>query len=220
MTNSPSLITWRLIETKMCWGVIFFLGGGFVLADATKKSGLSHLLVGLISRLNLHVLPGWLVNFIICLVTCLFTNIASNIATANIVIPILAEMAVTMCIHPIYFTLPAGIVCSCAFALPVCAAPNAIVFGHSTMKTIDMFKAGMVMNLVCVITISLAINSYGSPLFGLNEFPSWARDSMTNGSATCPVPAVVVEQFTTEGQQLDLFNVSTLDPPVTIFVTE
>ena len=26
MSNSPSLITWRLIETKMCWGVIFLLG--------------------------------------------------------------------------------------------------------------------------------------------------------------------------------------------------
>lgn len=37
--SSQGLITWRIIETKMCWGVIFFLGGGFALADATKKSG-------------------------------------------------------------------------------------------------------------------------------------------------------------------------------------
>ena len=34
----------------------------------------------------------------------------------------------------------AGIVCSYAFALPVATAPNAIVFGHSTMKTSDMMK--------------------------------------------------------------------------------
>ena len=33
-----------------------------------------------------------------------------------------------------------GIVCSYAFALPVATAPNAIVFGHSTMKTTDMMK--------------------------------------------------------------------------------
>ena len=32
LKNAPSLITWRLIETKMCWGVIFLLGGGFALA--------------------------------------------------------------------------------------------------------------------------------------------------------------------------------------------
>lgn len=33
-----------------------------------------------------------------------------------------------------------GIVCSYAFALPVATAPNAIVFGHSTLKTADMMK--------------------------------------------------------------------------------
>ena len=37
------------------------------------------------------------------------TNIASNTATANVLVPILADLAVTMCINPIYLTLPAGI---------------------------------------------------------------------------------------------------------------
>ena len=32
LTKSPALITWRLIETKMCWGVLFLLGGGFTIA--------------------------------------------------------------------------------------------------------------------------------------------------------------------------------------------
>ena len=36
------------------------------------------------------------------------TNIASNTATANVLVPILADLAVTMCINPIYLTLPAG----------------------------------------------------------------------------------------------------------------
>jgi sodium-dependent dicarboxylate transporter 2/3/5 len=59
--------------------------------------------------------------------------------------------------------------------LPVATAPNAIVFGHSTLKTVDMMKAGMVMNIVCVFTIAIAINTYAIPLFGLNHFPDWAR---------------------------------------------
>ena len=91
-------------------------------------------------------------------------------------------MAVTMCINPIYLTLPAGIVCSYAFALPVATAPNAIVFGHSTMKTGDMMKAGFLMNFVCVITIALSINSYALPLFGVNEFPDWAAKKLENVS--------------------------------------
>lgn len=53
--NSPSLLTWRLIETKMCWGVIFLLGGGFALADASQKSGLSTLLIAQLNKINLQV---------------------------------------------------------------------------------------------------------------------------------------------------------------------
>ena len=95
----------------------------------------STLLVSQLNTLELDTLPLWLVNFIICIMTVTVTNIASNTATANVLVPILAEMAVTLCINPIYLTLPAGIVCSYAFALPVATAPNAIVFGHSTMTT-------------------------------------------------------------------------------------
>lgn len=182
MTNAPSLITWRLIETKMCWGVIFLLGGGFALADASQKSGLSTLLVAQLNTLELNTLPIWLVNFIIAMMTVTITNIASNTATANVLVPILAEMAVTLCINPIYLTLPAGIACSYAFALPVATAPNAIVFGHSSMKTSDMMKAGFPMNFVCVTVICICINTYAIPLFGLNTFPEWAAHNLENAS--------------------------------------
>ena len=80
---------------------------------------------------------------------------------------------------------PPGIVCSYAFALPVATAPNAIVFGHSSMKTVDMMKAGFVMNLICVITLVISINTYAVPLFGLNEFPDWAQATHPNVSL-CP----------------------------------
>ena len=180
LQNSPALITWRLIETKMCWGVIFLLGGGFALAKASESSGLSALLIEALKKFQLESLNVVVLSFVVCLLTVTITNIASNTATANVLVPILAKMAVTMCINPIYLTLPAGIVCSFAFALPVATAPNAIVFGHSTMTTVDMMKAGFVMNLLCVITLSISINSYAVPLFDLNTFPEWAAATMEN----------------------------------------
>ena len=39
--NSPSLIDWKTITTKLPWGVILLLGGGFAVSDACTKSGLS-----------------------------------------------------------------------------------------------------------------------------------------------------------------------------------
>ena len=39
--NSPSLVTWKIVEKKMPWGVLLFLGGGFALSDACTKTGLN-----------------------------------------------------------------------------------------------------------------------------------------------------------------------------------
>merc|ERR1711974_564654 len=107
-----------------------------------------------------------------------------------------AKMAVTMCINPIYLTLPAGIVCSYAFALPVATAPNAIVFGHSSMKTTDMMKAGFLMNIVCLITVALSINTYAVPLFDLNSFPDWASSKLENASLCTPSHSPTLQSTT------------------------
>ena len=168
---------WSTPYYHMLWTsftIQLFSGGGFALAKASERSGLSTLMIEVLQKLNMESLPVVILCFVVCLLTVTITNIASNVATANVLVPILAKIAVTMCINPVYLTLPAGIVSSYAFALPVATAPNAIVFGHSTMSTVDMMKAGFVMNIICVFTLCLSINTYAVPLFGLNEFPDWA----------------------------------------------
>ena len=70
------------------------------------------------------------------------------------------------------------------FHLQVATAPNAIVFGHSTMRTADMMKAGFVMNLICVVTLVISINTYAVPLFSLNQFPEWAAVKHPNRQHT------------------------------------
>ena len=41
-----------------------------------------------------------------------------------------------MCLNPIYMMLASAVCCSYAFMLPIATAPNAIVFGNSTLRTI------------------------------------------------------------------------------------
>ena len=60
------------------------------------------------NRIQGYIFDNSKVVAVVCLLTVSITNIASNTATANVLVPILGEMAVTMCVNPIYLTLPAG----------------------------------------------------------------------------------------------------------------
>ena len=46
LSPSPSILHWRLIETRLSWGVLFLIGGGFALADGFSVSGLSDYIGG------------------------------------------------------------------------------------------------------------------------------------------------------------------------------
>jgi len=184
--SSPGLLDWNTVEKRLPWGVILLLGGGFALADATKSSGLNLYLVKQLDALK--SLPLLVVSFIIALATTTVTEVASNTATANILVPILAQMSVSLGSNPLYLMLTAAVCCSYAFMLPVATAPNAIVFGASSMRTADMMRAGLVMNVICVLTTWGAINTYGSLLFGLGEFPVWAGGQPSSNLTSLPPP--------------------------------
>jgi len=114
------------------------------------------------------------------------TQVASNTATANVLLPILADLSMTICQNPLYLIMAAAVTSSYAFMLPVATAPNAIVFGASTMTTGHMMKAGFGMNIITVITTLIAINSYAIPLYGLDSFPVWAEPQLPV-NVTCSV---------------------------------
>ncbi|KAG0714781.1 Solute carrier family 13 member 3 [Chionoecetes opilio] len=80
-------------------------------------------------------------------------------------------------VNPIYLMLPAAVCCSYAFMLPVATPPNAIVFSVANMKSGEMMKAGIVMNIVCVLVLNVMINTLGVVIFDLNTMPSWTNSS-------------------------------------------
>ena len=75
--SSPSLINWKTIETKLPWGVIILLGGGFAVSDACTKSGLSKWLVA--KCMVLVGLPAWLINTIVCVLTVVLTQVSDSL---------------------------------------------------------------------------------------------------------------------------------------------
>ena len=97
------------VEKRLPWGVILLLGGGFALADITKKSGLSQLLADLTISSGLDVLDPLVVSFIIALMSTFVTEVASNTACANILVPILSKMSLSLCSNPMYLMMTCAV---------------------------------------------------------------------------------------------------------------
>ncbi|NXQ56576.1 S13A2 protein, partial [Anthoscopus minutus] len=169
----PPLLDWKIVQEKMPWNIVFLLGGGFALAKGSEESGLSEWLGSQLTPLQ--NIPHPAIAFLLCFLIATFTECTSNVATTTLFLPILASMAEAICLNPLYVMLPCTLSASLAFMLPVATPPNAIVFSYGQLRVIDMAKAGFVLNILGVLTITLAINTWASSLFQLQAYPSWAN---------------------------------------------
>jgi len=168
----PAILTWNTVQHKFPWDILFLIAGGFALAEGSEVSGFSKWMGDQLTFLD--GIEPWAICLVVTLIVCIFTECSSNTATASLFVPILAELAKNLCVHPLYLMLPPVLASSLAFMLPVATPPNAIAFSFGHLKVIDLVKAGWLMNLLGVGVISLFINTYGISFWGLDEFPSWA----------------------------------------------
>uniref|UniRef100_A0A3Q3NJZ4 Solute carrier family 13 member 5b n=1 Tax=Mastacembelus armatus TaxID=205130 RepID=A0A3Q3NJZ4_9TELE len=163
----------EFVASKLPWGIVLLLGGGFALAKGSEESGLSKWMGDQMSPLQ-HI-PPWAIAIILCLLIATFTECTSNVATATLFLPVLASMSQSIGVNPLYVMVPCTLSASFAFMLPVATPPNAIVFSYGYLKVADMAKTGFVMNIIGILCITLAINSWGRAMFHLESFPIWAN---------------------------------------------
>nr|DBA34269.1 TPA: hypothetical protein GDO54_001847 [Pyxicephalus adspersus] len=175
---SAPLLTWKVVHKKMPWSIVLLLGGGFALAKGSDASGLSSWLGQQMTFL--HNIPPWAIAIILSLMIAVFTECASNVATATLFLPILASMAKSIMVNPLYIMIPCTLSTSFAFMLPVATPPNAIVFSYGHLHVSDMVKTGIMMNIIGVLCTTIAINSWGRAMFDLDTFPTWAN--VTDGN--------------------------------------
>uniref|UniRef100_A0A8C9YWA9 Solute carrier family 13 member 5 n=1 Tax=Sander lucioperca TaxID=283035 RepID=A0A8C9YWA9_SANLU len=172
--TSP-LLTWKVAQKKLPWGIVLLLGGGFALAKGSEVSGLSKWMGDQMTPLQ--NIPPWAIAIILCLLIATFTECTSNVATATLFLPVLASMSQSIGINPLYVMVPCTLSASFAFMLPVATPPNAIVFSYGYLKVADMVSMAAVgfMNIIGILCITLAINSWGKAMFDLDSFPAWAN---------------------------------------------
>ena len=73
--------------------------------------------------------------------------------------------------------VPATMVASMAFMMPVATPPNAVIFGSERLRIIEMVRAGFFVKIVAVI-ITMVLSSLLLPLvfgFDPNVMPVWEK---------------------------------------------
>ncbi|MCP4725259.1 MAG: SLC13/DASS family transporter [bacterium] len=158
------LLTWKEAQ-NIPWGILILFGGGIALAAGFSASGLSEWIGQNLS--GLKGIPTWLFIFAVSLLVTFLTEITSNTATASIFMPVMGGLAVAMGYHPYLLMLPAALSASCAFMLPVATPPNAIVFGSGKISMMQMARAGLILNIVGAVIITIVVYFIAVPVLGL-----------------------------------------------------
>lgn len=151
--SRPRLLTWKEAERGIPWGMLLLFGGGFAMANAFGSTKLADWLGVSLS--------GWISGqspFIILLMVCALvtalTEFTSNTATANMLMPVLAAVAIQSDIDPRLLLIPATVSASCGFMMPVGTPPNAIVFATGRVPIRSMMAYGLVLNIIGVVVVA------------------------------------------------------------------
>lgn len=144
-TRSGPLLTIREISEGVDWNVVFMFGG-LAMGVALDASGFSQWLALAISGSG--VLDPFKLTVIAALLGFAITFPASNTAAAMVSAPLVASIARGAGINPVAPVLAAALACSISSALPSTTPPMAIVYGSGKVKAANMFKVGIVSDLL------------------------------------------------------------------------
>lgn len=157
VNKGEALLIWDDAK-KLRYDIILMFGSGFALAYGFEISGLSNWLAE-----SLTVLKGVspvLIILGICMIVTLISEFASNIASIQLAIPVMIALQKDLELPPLLLMMPATFASSLGFMLPVATAANTIVFGTKQINIKDMFKVGIVLDIVGILIITLLCYLY------------------------------------------------------------
>lgn len=137
--------------SKVPWETLLLLGGGFAMAAAIQKSGLSEYLSAQLGVVR--GLPPFQQVLLASVATVALSAVASNTATIAVMLVVLRDAVAPEIMNTVLFA--ATIACSCDFALPAGTPPNAIVFGSGYVTIPRMARTGVVLDLLAAVLAAL-----------------------------------------------------------------
>jgi solute carrier family 13 (sodium-dependent dicarboxylate transporter), member 2/3/5 len=150
--------------TQIEWGVILLFGGGILMGDLARTTGLSATwgksLIELTSADSTLAITA-----LVTAVSIVLSELTSNTATATLMSPLAAELAAAAGASPVPCVLGATMGSSFGFMMPISTAPNALAYATGKVKMATMMTGGVVFDVIGFVLIVGGLRLI-CPLFG------------------------------------------------------
>lgn len=163
--DGVALLDWKSAK-ELPWDVLLLFGGGLALSAQFTRTGLSVWIGEQAAGLN--VLPVVLIVVAVATLVLFLTELTSNTATAAAFLPIIGGVAVGMGVDVMLLVVPVALAATSAFMLPVATPPNAIAFGSGYIRMSQMIRAGLWLNIVGIVLITLTVLTLGQWVLGID----------------------------------------------------
>ena len=162
--------TFRIITKddlkNISWDVLWLVSGGIALGVALDKTGLAANAIDAIPFASFHPLLLIIGASALCLV---MANFMSNTATANLLLPLVAALGISMeSLLPygghVALVLAVTFSASLGMSLPISTPPNALAYASGNIKSTQMLKVGVtigIIGLLATFSMVFLLNKMG-----------------------------------------------------------
>ncbi|KAJ1269070.1 hypothetical protein BS78_07G182300 [Paspalum vaginatum] len=160
--KGEKLMDWNKCR-KLQWDIVLLLGAGFAIAEGFRSSGLTDILSD-----ELRFLKGTqmvVIVLVACVVSGIITEFTSDDATTTLVLPLFAELAKSINVHPALLMVSGAIGAQLSYLLPPGSPSNVIGFstGHIAIK--DLVVTGLPLKVVGIAALTILLPTLGSQVF-------------------------------------------------------
>jgi sodium-dependent dicarboxylate transporter 2/3/5 len=182
------------------------LSAGFALSAGIEKRNFS-LWLGSHMRI-LHFMPYGILPLVVAVIINIITEFTANAATATLFLPLLADVALSLNVHPLLLMIAATFASNFSFMLPVATPPNAIAHATGYIHTADLMIQGLLLKLFGTFLLTVLMAPLGEML-GTTTYPLFVLPSQRVFSRISFLPSFLLSAcLSTE----TLFQVLTFDP--------
>ena len=152
VTPKIGFMGWKEAQREIGWDVLFLVGGGLSMGAGLKATGAITWIAQILSSGISHIPESLAVGMVSAMTGLGITIFCSLSGTATTFVPIAIGLALSFGWNPVAFGVVAGLSSSFAFMLPANSAPNAVAYGAGYFKTFDMFRVGVLLLIIGIIT--------------------------------------------------------------------